>query len=223
LKTISAATAIACISILIGAYTTTPSIAAEVDDDPIIVSSDTDETPEEDVRYETPSELAADEADLNSEVGSGVAPSPSLEAFAASAGPSKVGVPSGYIYCSAKNRKKLAKCKPAAWHDYCTYSPDQPVFYFGDARLTVDFRGPCARHDMAIQKIVKKGGSLSSKKSKRRSADSTFKSRMFQNCDNKFSSNNSTAKAVKKTCRKTATTYYKAVAKKTESWKGKAP
>ncbi|AZT96589.1 hypothetical protein CXR27_05905 [Brevibacterium aurantiacum] len=130
---------------------------------------------------------------------------------------------SGYIYCSASNRKKLAKCKPAAWHDYCTYSPDQPEFRFGDARLTVDFRGPCARHDMAIQSIVKKGGSLSSKKSKRRSADSTFKSRMFQNCDNKFSSSSATSKAVKKTCRKTATTYYKTVANKTESWNGKAP
>lgn len=223
MKVVSAATAIACISVLIGAYTATPASTAEVSGDPIIVNEDSEETPEEKVDYESPSELAADELKLNSEVGSGVQPAPALDPFAASSGPSKVGVPSGYIYCSASNRKKLAKCKPAAWHDYCTYSPDQPEFRFGDARLTVDFRGPCARHDMAIQSIVKKGGSLSSKKSKRRSADSTFKSRMFQNCDNKFSSSSATSKAVKKTCRKTATTYYKTVANKTESWNGKAP
>lgn len=35
-----------------------------------------------------------------------------------------------------------------AWHDYCTKSPDQPPV---DTFWHVDFRGPCAHHDMCLQ------------------------------------------------------------------------
>jgi len=59
--------------------------------------------------------------------------------LAAIAGPAQaesfVPVPSNYVY----------NVDMGAWHDYCTWSPDMPVVPpWGQ----VDFRGPCANHDM---------------------------------------------------------------------------
>ena len=49
----------------------------------------------------------------------------------------KVVVPKSYCYNPTTNSHR-------GWHDYCTHSPDS----YGSA----DFRGPCARHDMCLQK-----------------------------------------------------------------------
>ncbi|MGQ0839195.1 hypothetical protein [Actinokineospora sp.] len=42
-----------------------------------------------------------------------------------------------------------------AFHDYCTRSPDQPniIPIVGGLSRRVDFRGPCANHDLCEQRV----------------------------------------------------------------------
>lgn len=89
----------------------------------------------------------------------------SMEATTASV--SVVNVPSGYRYCPTS-------CTPTSLHDYCTWSPDA----WGKA----NFRGPCAIHDMDIDRIRVKAISLTSKKSERYAADKRFGDNMRTNC-----------------------------------------
>lgn len=88
-----------------------------------------------------------------------------LEATTASV--SVVNVPSGYRYCPTS-------CTPTALHDYCTWSPDA----WGQA----NFRGPCAIHDMEIDRIRVKAISLASKRNERYGADGRLGDNKRTNC-----------------------------------------
>lgn len=74
---------------------------------------------------------------------------------------------------------------------------------------------------MGIAKIIKQGGSLTNKRTKRAKIDKTFRSRMYQNCANAYYANNKLSKGLKGSCRGTASLYYSVVKKKTKSWNGK--
>lgn len=132
--------------------------------------------------------------------------------------PSFVSVPGSYRYCPSS-------CSPKTLHDYCSYSPDSATFSYpgsspgGTIRKTVSFRGPCARHDMAIDSIRKQSISLSSKRAKRRSSDSTFKSHIRQNCGYYMYRSVDTNGRV--SCYSRAATYYAAVSSRTKTWNGK--
>lgn len=171
--------------------------------------------------FASDAELAAEEEELNA--GSEEASSSGQPAVSAQASskPSKVGIPSSYVYCSKSNRKKLSKCKPASLHDYCSYSPDKPYILGGAQAKQVDFRGPCARHDMGIGTIIKAGGSLTTKRKKRANVDTRLKAHMYQNCSNAFWGSNWAVKKRNGNCRSTASVYYAAVKAKTKVWNGK--
>lgn len=190
------------------------------------IVSDVLEMVREDKPFATEAELDAEDQELSdgydSEEGASASGGSEAQAVTASR-PSKVGIPSSYRYCSSWNRLVAKKkgCTPSALHDYCTWSPNKPQFQYGNYTGQVDFRGPCARHDMGIAKIIKKGGSLTTKRNKRKTVDSTFRSRMYQNCANAYYSNNKLSKGLKGSCRGTSAVYYNVVKKKTKSWNGK--
>ncbi|WP_410657288.1 hypothetical protein [Amycolatopsis sp. lyj-112] len=94
-----------------------------------------------------------------------------------------VPIPSGYVY--DVNR--------GAWHDYCTLSPDKPVVPpWGQ----VDFRGPCANHD-----LCEEGGGQNTLR-----CDDLFFRLMHQQCDHTFG-----AGPARGPCDFIADTYYNAV------------
>lgn len=184
------------------------------------------EMAKEDEPFATDAELAAEDQELSDgyeDGGDAVASSEAEAQVSAGSRPSKVGIPSSYRYCSSWDRLVAKKkgCTPSSLHDYCTWSPNRPQFHYGSHTGQVDFRGPCARHDMGISKIIKQGGTLTTKRNKRAGADKTFRSRMYQNCANAYYSNNSISKGLKGSCRGTASLYYSAVKKTTNKWKGK--
>lgn len=83
-------------------------------------------------------------------------------AFAASAVP----VPPEYVY----------NPKLGPRHDFCTWSSDEPVINNKQLkRRTVDFRGPCARHDLCYDRSANKAG-----------CDNQFKRDLDQQCDFTF-------------------------------------
>ncbi|WP_061512412.1 hypothetical protein [Brevibacterium ravenspurgense] len=130
--------------------------------------------------------------------------------------PSKVQVPKSYVYCKKFNEPR---CQPKSLHDYCTWSPDS--FRYG--KTTADFRGPCARHDMSIDKIRKKQISVASKRRQRSVADSTFKGNLRQNCNHAFyrkvAGGNPERGRVE--CHGQVAVYYAAVSLKTRVWNGR--
>lgn len=134
----------------------------------------------------------------------------SLMLAAAFKRPSKVTIPSRYVYCKTW---VTSKCKPKSLHDYCTWSPDSYTY----KGTKVDYRGPCARHDMAIDSIRQKKVSLSSKRSQRASADSRFKSNLRQNCGySLYKTSTGRAKCYDRTA-----LYYSVVKSKTKNWNGR--
>lgn len=201
----------------------TESVSDGISPDEVV--SDVVEMVREDEPFVTDAELAAEDQELSDgyeSEGDAVA-SDETEVQVAASRPSKVGIPSSYRYCSSWERLVAKKkgCTPSALHDYCTWSPNKPQFQYGSHTGQVDFRGPCARHDMGIAKIIKQGGSLTNKRTKRAKVDKTFRSRMYQNCANAFYANNKLSKGLKGSCRGTASLYYSVVKKKTKSWNGK--
>lgn len=143
-------------------------------------------------------------------VGQATAGQASVVPAAAFKRPSKVGIPSGYVYCKIW---VTAKCKPKNLHDYCSWSPDSYTY----KGTKVDYRGPCARHDMSIDSIRKKNISVSNKRSQRASADTKFKSNLRQNCG--YSLYKTSAGRSK--CYDRAALYYSVVRKVTKTWDGK--
>ncbi|WP_291791372.1 phospholipase A2 [Brevibacterium sp.] len=139
---------------------------------------------------------------------------PDINAAKAIPRPSKVGVPKGYVYCT---KYTTSRCKPKALHDYCTWSPDR--FLSLPKAPKADFRGPCARHDMSIDKIRKKNISLSSKRSQRKTTDTTFKKHIRQNCSYAYYQGKWTVE--RNRCYGAASTYYGIVQLKTRVWNGK--
>lgn len=94
-----------------------------------------------------------------------------------------IGIPSGYVYNPAQG-----------WaHDYCTYSPDE----FNVAGNKVDFRGPCARHDMCYMK----------KKCRSKACDVTLRENLKTNCRVQLNALN----PLRAVCLATADVYYNAV------------
>ena len=118
--------------------------------------------------------------------------------------PAMVKVPSSYRYCPKT-------CKPKRLHDYCSYVPD----YFRHA----SFRGPCARHDMSIDKIRKRNIPLSKKRAQRAVADATLKKNMRQNCAYAFY--RKAERSDRGTCYSRASTYHVGVTIGTATWNGK--
>lgn len=102
----------------------------------------------------------------------------------------KVVVPSNYCYDPHTSNHP-------AWHDYCTHSPDSIYVSsgapFGLGSGTVDFRGPCARHDMCLQ------SSHSHSK-----CDGPLLNNMKTNCSQRFNSYN----PARYKCDAVAYTYY---------------
>ncbi|WP_417219588.1 hypothetical protein [Arthrobacter sp.] len=141
----------------------------------------------------------------------------SVGIMGAIARPSKITVPSNYVYNPRTTVRR-------ALHDYCTWSPDsygQAVKGTGRNYVTLraDFKGPCARHDMCIERIIFDGGTLTSKRSQRRYCDTIFRARLEQNCSYTFyESRSSSARAA---CYARASLYYSVVSQKTNSWNGK--
>ncbi|MER7864178.1 hypothetical protein ABTX61_34080 [Amycolatopsis japonica] len=94
-----------------------------------------------------------------------------------------VRIPSNYVYDPSRG----------AWHDYCTLSPDKPVVPpWGQ----VDFRGPCANHDMCEEA----GGKNTLR------CDNLFFRLMHQQCDHTFGTG-----PARGPCDFIADTYYNAV------------
>ncbi len=173
----------------------------------------------------TETELNAEEEELKDAFDEGdsgeVAARTGVSPYLSASRPSKVGIPSTYVWCSFYDRPRYKRCQPPRLHDYCSWSPDRPVVYAGRTSRTVDFRGPCARHDMGIAKILKQGGTVGTKRSKRRTADRVFRDRMYQNCSNAFYQSTSSGRALKSNCRSIASTYYRVVSGVTNRWSGK--
>lgn len=97
--------------------------------------------------------------------------------------PSKVTVPSEYIFDP----------KRGALHDYCTLAPDEfPAAH----AVNADFRGPCARHDLCY------AGSTSEK-----SCDTALRRDMYRNCEHYYSRYN----PLRTGCKAVAVTYWAAV------------
>lgn len=109
----------------------------------------------------------------------------------------KVVVPSNYCYDPHTSNH-------TGWHDYCTDSPDAVYVSsgapFGVGSGTVDFRGPCARHDMCLQ------SSHSHSK-----CDGPLLSNMKTNCSQRFASYN----PARYKCDAVAYTYYLVIKAKT--------
>jgi len=136
------------------------------------------------------------------------APKPALRATDAttSAALPYISVPSNYVYCSTHT---TAACKPATLHDYCSYS--------ANGFRAANFRGPCARHDLAIDGIRKESISLASKKSKRTKSDVIFLAHLILNCGH-ANPNNETERTA---CVVVANGYKAAVSLATANWNGK--
>lgn len=115
---------------------------------------------------------------------------------------SPVTVPGGYIYCP------YVGCRDRTLHDYCSYSPD----YWGSA----DFRGPCAYHDMDIDRIRSRSITLDAKRSARRVADSSLITRMQYNCRWYYAGNGAVTPCIEFTL-----IYKAAVNARTASWNGR--
>jgi hypothetical protein len=97
--------------------------------------------------------------------------------------PTKVKVPSHYVY----------KPKLGALHDYCTLAPDEfRVLKAPNA----DFRGPCARHDLCY------AASASQKP-----CDKALRRNMFRNCVHTYGRFN----PLRTGCKIVAVTYWAAV------------
>lgn len=124
-----------------------------------------------------------------------------------------INVPSNYVYCASWT---ASRCKPKNLHDFCSYSPDGFRYKTKLAWGEMSFRGPCARHDLAIDGIRKKSISLASKRSQRATADNTFKSHLRQNCG--YVLYRSTP--VRTSCFGVASAYYTVVKAKTADWNG---
>ena len=119
-----------------------------------------------------------------------------LEEGEVSGGPATV--PDEYVYdhqgdhMQPGDDAKLYKGR----HDWCTSSPDQPG---------VDFRGPCARHDMCYDAnpnavpTVKSEGKMN--------CDEEFRSNLYANCNEKYATDPDSALD----CRRTADGYVFAV------------
>lgn len=109
----------------------------------------------------------------------------------------KVVVPTSYCYDPDTNNHR-------GWHDYCTSSPDSLYISsgapFGVGSGTVNFRGPCARHDMCLQ------SSHSHSK-----CDGPLLSNMKKNCTQKFNA----ANPARYKCYGVAYTYYLVIKAKT--------
>lgn len=129
--------------------------------------------------------------------------------------PAKVTIPGSYVYCKAH---KTGRCKPKSLHDYCTKSPDHHVAN-SNVPSPADFRGPCARHDMAIDKIRFKKISVKSKRSQRSGADTTLKKQIRQNCSYTYYKNAYTGE--RNRCYSAASVYYATVSARTKKWNGK--
>lgn len=176
---------------------------------------------EEDSDAEAPPDEIGEEwvpADDEFDESAGEPTQPPLIAYGSFTRPKQVKVPSNYVYCSAWI---TSRCRPKALHDYCTWSPDGFAFAYavgaGTMRVRASFKGPCARHDLAIDSIRKKTLSLSSKRSQRASADTRFKSHLRQNCA--YSLYKTKAGRVK--CYDRAALYYSKVADRTKGGDGK--
>lgn len=123
--------------------------------------------------------------------------------------PRKVTVPSNYRYCPNS-------CRPKARHDYCT-SP--AVNFWTTRRGTADFRGPCARHDLMIDRVAKKRISLQSKRAQRSQGDLQFRGNLQQNCRHGFYKRSQTSS--KLSCFAVSGTYWAAVSYRTRHWNGR--
>jgi hypothetical protein len=102
----------------------------------------------------------------------------------------KVVVPTNYCYDPTTNNHR-------GWHDYCTHAPDSVYVSsgapFGVGSGTVDFRGPCARHDMCLQSTHSHS-----------KCDGPLLSNLKQNCSQRFASYN----PARYKCDAVAYTYY---------------
>lgn len=107
---------------------------------------------------------------------------------AALAAPGPVTIPADYVYEPSRG----------SLHDYCTSSEDVPVVFHRYTRRSkpVDFRGPCARHDMCYEGDRSKA-----------SCDDAFRRDMYQQCDHTFT----TDSGFRSTCHQRADLYYDAV------------
>lgn len=129
--------------------------------------------------------------------------------------PKAVKVPSNYVYCTTWY---TSKCKPKTLHDYCSWSPDEFGYTVFRVRTYVaSFRGPCARHDLAIGVISKKKISVKSKRAQRSEADRAFKSNLRSNCRHGMYGST----PGKNACYARAELYYAAVSRATSRWNGK--
>ncbi|KAB1941761.1 hypothetical protein F8227_17560 [Brevibacterium linens ATCC 9172] len=171
---------------------TATEVASETLGDVIAMGDDLEFTDEELAQEETDLDAAlAEEAETTPPTFGPVGP---LTPYAKK--PGRVTIPKNYRYCPKS-------CKPKSWHDYCTSSPDQPVV----GKYRVDFRGPCARHDMNIQAIMGKKISNSAKKKQWYSANGKLKRQMKQQCQHQFSKGT----VFRQNCYITVGVYYAAV------------
>jgi hypothetical protein len=103
--------------------------------------------------------------------------------LAAAKRPSKVTVPSEYVYDP----------KLGVLHDYCTHAPDE---FPAPKAANADFRGPCARHDLCY------AGSDS-----RKTCDKALRRNLFRNCNHYYGRYN----PLRAACKATALIYWAAV------------
>lgn len=109
----------------------------------------------------------------------------------------KVVVPTNYCYDPDTSNHR-------GWHDYCTSSPDSVYISsgapFGIGSGTVNFRGPCARHDMCLQSTHSHS-----------TCDGPLLSNLKKNCTQKFNA----ANPARYKCYAVAYTYYLVIKVKT--------
>ncbi|WP_218078970.1 phospholipase, partial [Arthrobacter sp. HMSC06H05] len=116
-----------------------------------------------------------------------------------------VKVPRSYKYCPRT-------CKPRSLHDYCTWSPD--------SWRKANFRGPCAIHDMRIDKTRKKRISVQRKRAERRKHDAEFGRNLRTNCSYYYHRKVRDS-ANRSKCHAVTYVYQAAVSAKTKKWNGK--
>lgn len=119
----------------------------------------------------------------------------------AGSAPALVSVPENYRPCPEV-------CVPRVLHDYCTWSPDR----WGRA----PFRGPCARHDLAIEAITDAPVGLKEKRRRRGASDVVFHRHLRTNCDVAYDRGASLTG-----CNAAAATYLQAVKAATAVWNGR--
>lgn len=135
----------------------------------------------------------------------------SVTAYKAIKRPVKVTVPKSYRYCPKS-------CKPKSLHDYCTKSPDKFLVRYPSIPAA-DFRGPCARHDMGIDRIRKQSVSLKTKRDRRYRVDASLKRQMRANCS--YTYYQSKFQYERNKCYSTAAAYKVAANLTTKNWNGK--